>query len=299
MFDPSSHIGRSALIRQLEVDVDRESIAAFEEAPRGHLGASITGKECKREVWYGWRWIKREALSGRKYRLFNRGHREEERFLDRLRGIGCVVYDLDPATGKQFRISGAKGHYGGSGDGLGYLPPQYGINDLIVYEFKTHNEKSFAKLAGKILKRWPEYIRKDGEGLKKSKPEHFAQMSQYGRCYGARYGLYCAVNKDTDELYFELVELDWALADNIFADAEMIVFSQTPPPKISESPAYFTCKFCPMVGVCHSNHAPDKNCRSCANAFPVDNAEWHCQVHNAIIPADVIPVGCDAWRSIV
>jgi hypothetical protein len=34
-------------------------------------------------------------------------------------------------------------------------------------------------------------------------------MCSYGQAYGLKYGLYCAINKNTDELYFEIVELDW------------------------------------------------------------------------------------------
>lgn len=285
MFDLTSHIGRSALARQITSDVEAQSIAAFKEAPRNHLGASIIGRDCWRYSWNVFRWIKFEAFSGRMFRLFNRGHLEEARFIDRLRGIGCVVYDADPQTGKQFRIAGSEGHFGGSADSILYLAPQYRITEAVIGEFKTHNDKSFQKLKK--------------EGVKKSKPEHFKQMSLYGYGYGIRYGLYCAVNKNDDELWFEIVELDWTDAQYHFNKADQIIRSQTPPPKIAETPAFFDCKYCAFAGNCHAQQMPEKNCRSCGNCFPIPGGNWHCQVFNAQIPDDVIRVGCDKWRSII
>jgi hypothetical protein len=182
---------------------------------------------------------------------------------------------------------------------MGYAPPAYGIVTPGVVEFKTHNEKSFAKLAGKIQTKVPDIVRVNPEGVRKSKPMHFAQMCQYGRAYGLTWGLYCAINKETDEYYFEWVELDWTLADRLFRDAEYIVGAQVPPPKIAESIAFFDCKYCAQGSICHASAKPDVNCRSCIHAFAVDNGEWFCEVHNGIIPKDFIPKACPQWQSIV
>ena len=61
---------------------------------------------------------------------------------------------------------------------------------------------------------------------------------------------------------------------------------------------FFDCKYCDFAGLCHRGEVPTKNCRSCRNAFPVENAEWFCQVHNGIIPKHIIPQGCDAYARI-
>ena len=301
--DLSDAAVRGQLTRMLNQDIADTSVRDFEEGPRTHLGASIMGKPCKRQAWGTFRWLKHERFSGRMHRLFKRGHREEPHFIERLRACGFTIFEHDPETGKQFRIVGANGHYGGSGDGMGYAPPHYGLEEAIVFEFKTHNEKSFTKLAGKIVTKTPDIVRKDGEGVKKAKPEHFAQMSQYGKAYNLRYGLYCAINKETDEIYIEWVVLDWTLADRLFRDAEYIVNSRTPPPKIAESIAFFDCKYCAQGPICHAGQQPDVNCRSCKFAVPVENAEWWCELHspeaNAPIPKDVIPKACPSWQSIV
>lgn len=287
------------LNRRIAAEIDADSIAELDEGPRSHLGASVMGDACERKLWLGFRWVRKEAFGGRMLRLFRRGHYEEPKFINRLRRIGFTVYEHDPATGKQFRISGVDGHYGGSGDGLGYAPPSYGIDGPIVFEFKTHNEKSFAKLAGKIVTKVPDIVRKDGEGMKKSKPMHYAQMSQYGAAYGCKYGLYMAVNKETDEIYCEFIELDWSLATVMFGKAARIIYSQTPPPKISESPAFFDCKYCHYDGVCFKGHAPSKNCRSCIHAVPAPEGTWGCAFMNQLIPAEVIPQGCPHWQRII
>ncbi len=301
--DLSSHNVRSQLQRMVTQDLAETSVRDYAEDQRTHLGASIMGKPCKRQAWGVFRWLKHEHHSGRMHRLFKRGHREEPHLAERLRAIGFEIFEHDPATGKQFRIVGSKGHYGGSGDGMGYAPPHYGIEGAGVIEYKTHNEKSFAKLAGKIQTKVPDIVRVNPEGVKKAKPEHYAQMCQYGKAYQLRWGLYVALNKETDEIYFEWVELDWVYADRIYRDADNIVFSQVPPPKIAETAAFFDCKYCVQTGICHAGQKPDVNCRSCVHARPVEDAEWWCEIHspeaNAPIPKDVIPKACPSYRSIV
>jgi hypothetical protein len=303
MFDLSFQTERERLASTILTEVDAESVEAFREPePRYHLGASQIGDECERKAWYAFRWIKEEDKNGRQYRLLNRGHLEEQRFVDRLNGIGWKIYEVDETTGKQFKISGCKGHYGGSLDGIGIPPPRYNLNEPLLVEFKTHKEKSFTKLAGKQLGSHPTLRRdtKTAEGVRKSKPTHYGQMSAYGQAYGFRFGLYCAVNKDTDELYFEIVALDWNLGVALYQKAERVIFSQSPPAKLSQSPAFFTCKYlCPFPGVCHGGEAPDRNCRSCEHAFAVDDGQWHCRVHEANIPREFIPVGCPQYKRIV
>lgn len=284
-FDISSHIGREAFIRQLNDDVEAESIARFDEGHRNHLGASIIGRECWRYSWNVFRWIRKEKFTGRMLRLFNRGHLEEARFVAILRNLGFEISEVDPISGKQYRIAASGGHFGGSTDGLGGFPARYGINYPLVFEMKTHSEKSFTKL------------KKDG--VKKAKPEHVRQMSIYGKGFDIYYGLYCAVNKNTDELWFELVELDFNDAAYLYDKADKIILSQVPPPKIANSPAFFDCKWCAFASNCHAQAMPEKNCRSCLMAVPVDGAQWYCKKWQGVIPTETIKIGCGDWGSII
>lgn len=285
MFDLTFQTERERLAATIASEVEAQSIEAYREPePRWHLGASIVGNECERYVWNVFRWIKEEKFSGRMFRLFNRGHLEEARFIERLRAIGFEVYD-QTEDGKQYRINGCKGHYGGSLDSVFVAPPRYALTEPLLGEYKTHGEKSFTKLKK--------------EGVRKAKPQHYSQMAAYGQAYGLRYALYCAVNKNTDELYFEIVALDWNDGVSLYQKAERVIFSQTPPAKIAQSAAFFTCKYCAFSGVCHSGEAPDRNCRSCEHAFAVDDGEWYCRVADALIPRETIPVGCPQYKRIV
>lgn len=272
-----------AITEQLKQDVDNFCIQTFSDDYRHHLGMSIIGEDCWRKIWYMWRWAKTGVFDGRMLRLFNRGHKEETRFIEWLKGIGATVWEVDPSTGKQFKLSGLNGHYGGSTDAkivLPYLP------DLeMLGEFKTHNEKSFTNLLNK--------------GLEFSKPQHFTQMCSYGKYYNLQYGLYCAVDKNDDELYFEIVKLDWNQADQSLIKAEEIIYSKVPPAKISPNPTYYKCKnMCQFLDICHNGKPLERNCRSCRNASPIENAEWFCARWNAVIPKEELIKGCTEHVSI-
>lgn len=284
--DLNDPLERSKLAKRIKDDVDEFSVNEFSEDPRTHLGASIIGHDCAAYAWSVFRWLRFEKFDGRMYRLFNRGHEEETRFVRWLRGIGFDVREVDPETEKQFRIVGSQGHFGGSLDGMCKAPARYNLPHwlILLNEFKTHNAKSFRKLVK--------------DGVQKAKPQHYRQMCSYGRAYNFEFGLYCAVNKDDDDLYFEVVKLDFRQADDLFRKADGIVFAKTRPPKIAQTEAFYECKTCDFVGLCHRGEAPMKNCRSCEHAVPIENAQWFCQVHNGVIPPDFIIQGCDSWRRI-
>lgn len=287
--DLNNPVERAKLVARIQADIDTFCREEFAEDPRTHLGASIIGHDCQAYGWNTFRWLKFEAFEGRMLRLFNRGHEEERRFVRWLEGIGFEVRETDPDTRKQYRISGARGHFGGSLDAMAKAPLRYQLPDWLIFlgEFKTHNRKSFLKLKK--------------EGVVKSKPQHFRQMNSYGRAWNFKFGLYCAVNKDDDELYFEIVPLDYSQADNLFRKAESIIFSQRRPPKIAQTKEFMTCKYCDFAGLCHGDEVPTKNCRSCRHASPIDNAEWYCEVHSPVdgpIPKATIMVGCDSYDRI-
>lgn len=302
MIDLSSNAARLALVERMQADVDAFCREEFADDPRTHLGASIIGHDCSAYLWNTFRWLKFEDFCGQQLRLFNRGHEEEARFIRWLVGIGFQVREIDPATQRQYRISGSKGHFGGSLDALMLAPERYGIPDGMIWlgEFKTHNENSFKDLAGP--KRKDKKMRVGGKGVARSKPKHFRQMNSYGKAYQTRYGLYCAVNKETDELYFEIVELDWLQADDMYRKADGIIFSQTQAPKIARTPAFKDCKICDFVDICHGGAQPTKNCRSCVHAFPIDDAQWFCELYSpkdGPIPKEAIPHGCSSWVRII
>lgn len=232
-----------------------------EEPFRTHMGASLIGEECPRSIWYGWRWVTRPKFPARILRLFNRGHLEEARFIAMFLMIGCQVYQQD-ANGKQFRISHADGHFGGSGDGVAVGLPELNQGQPCLLEFKTHSEKSFTELVKK--------------GVREAKPQHFVQMQVYLRKMGIAVALYGAVNKNTDEIHLEYVFLEGELADQYLERGVKLVWMNEPPTGISTSPGFFKCRWCNHRPACQMGAEPDVNCRTCAYSKPVPGAVWVC-----------------------
>jgi hypothetical protein len=281
---------------KLLYEINGYAITNYFEAHRWHLGASLIGHECSRYLWYVFRWCGHQVGSGendeerhnnlgRVQRLFNRGHREESRYVEYLQGIGAEVWTTQP-SGEQYRMAAVNGHYGGSLDGVCKLPARYGIDEPLLLEFKTNGTgKGFNDL--------------DDLGLAVAKPQHFTQMSAYGFEYKLRYGLYMNTNKNDDDMYIEVVKLNWQQAEQFKAKAERIIISDEPPPRLAENPTYFKCVYCDMKKVCHEGALPERNCRSCKFAQPRSEGEWFCNAHNAIIPRHIVPEGCMTYTAIV
>lgn len=251
-----------------------------DEGFRSHMGASLIGGECSRAIWYGFRWATKPKFSGRILRLFNRGHLEEARFISLLLMINCQVYQQD-ANGNQYRISDAGGHFGGSTDGIVVGIPDLPAGMPCLTEFKTHGEKSFAELKK--------------SGVKKAKHEHYVQMQIYMRKLGLTVALYMAVNKNTDEIWAEIVLLDSMCADFYLDRGITLVFLDQPPKKLHDSPGFFTCKFCDHKPLCHMGGEPERNCRTCEYSYPENNGTWVCSRHDAAIPKEIQLTGCQLY----
>lgn len=260
-----------------------------EDGHRSHMGASMIGGECARAIWYNFRWTTKSAFPGRVLRLFNRGHLEEARFIAMLLMIGCEVYQQDE-NGNQFRISHAEGHFGGSGDGVAIGVPDVPEGTAVLCEFKTSGDKPFAELKAK--------------GVRDAKFEHYVQMNIYMRKMGIAVALYLVVNKNTDELYGEIVYLDSAIADQFLDRGEKMVWMDDAPDKLSNSPGFWKCRFCDHRPVCHLKAAPDRNCRTCKHSTPAANKEWVCnkpiqpygEGANQVLDKETQLKGCDDYE---
>ena len=252
---------------------------------RPHLGASVIGRKCNRELWSIFRWVTETSHNGRLLRLFDTGNHEEPRLVKDLRATGATCYDVDPETGRQFRVQAHGGHFGGSMDGAA-LGLKEDSETWHVCEFKTHNDKSFHKL----LK----------EGVEKSKPEHFAQMQIYMHLTEMDRALYLSVNKNDDTLYGERINYDKEISEKLLDKAGQIIFAQNPPTRITEDAAFWKCKFCDHWENCHGGQLPARNCRTCLHSTPTKDGEWICEQGEkpVPIPLDVQMVGCQHQRFI-
>ena len=249
---------------------------------RDHLGASLIGRECSRELWYSFHWATLKRFDGRTLRLFNRGHLEEARFVALLLMIDCPVWQQD-ASGKQFRISGHRGHFCGSLDGVTRGLPDL-PDEAVLTEFKTHNDKSFAELVA--------------DGVMSAKWEHFVQMQIYMGKNQLSWALYGAVSKNDDSLHLELVQFDQTTYDRYLTRSAMVIDSVEPPPRISTTPGFWKCKFCDQAKVCHLGATPARTCRSCAYSEVLDDGKWRClqQLPQKLLSPEEQRAGCALYH---
>ena len=249
------------------------------EPVRTYLGASTIGKECERELWYGFRWCSAEDFSGRMYRLFQTGHLEEPRIVEELEGIGCEVIATDE-NGGQIGVKSIGGHFAGHMDGVvrgvPEAPKTWHLLECKTFGgTETQNSKDFEK------------VKK--EGVKIAKPIPYAQMQTYMGENGLTRALYIGKKKATDELYSERIEIDPDYYKGVMEKAERIIRSSLPPERCTDRADDFRCKFCAASDLCWGRGEkaltlPAKSCRTCCHATPeIDEGEtwgrWSCSKH--------------------
>jgi CRISPR/Cas system-associated exonuclease Cas4 (RecB family) len=264
------------------------------EPQRPYLGASAIGKPCLRQHWYSFRWSKPAEFSGRLYRVFQSGHLQEPRIYNDLKAIGCTVYDMDPTTGRQWTFvePTSGGHFQGNADGIVTGLPQAPKSPHVL-EIKTASDKMYKEM--------------QKFGVKKAKPEHYAQMQMYMKWSidqfkedGCRKAIYIVVNKDNDDIYTERLEFDKDEAQAIIDKALAVITATEPPVGISNDPSWYECKFCDYHSICHGTDVPVPTCRSCAHVTPEmdGKARWSCSVHQNDLPVIKQREGCDSHRYI-
>lgn len=262
---------------------------------RKHLGASVIANECERSIAFSYMWAWQASPRGRKgedkiaahsrmQRLWNRGHLEEGRFIAMLLAAGIAVYQQQE-NGKQFGFVEHGGHYAGSSDGILMGVPDLPAGVPCLSEFKTHSDKSFTELQDK--------------GVKEAKPVHYGQMQIYMGRLGLQYALYFAVNKNTDDLYAEIVVFDGVADAAYMQRAKDIIFADTLPPRIrNASPGFFKCKYmCDFPLVCFHTKKPSRSCRTCQNGVPDPTQPfWICKLTGELLDKDMQIEGCEEYH---
>ena len=259
-------ITAETLKRRIDVKIVEE---ASKEKRRGHLGASQIGHKCYRYLWHVLHWSYKEKFSAKQLRLFERGNLEEQRFIKWLTPVAEIVHPVDPRTGKQWRVGAVRNIFSGSSDGVAKIEGEW-----YLLEFKTHGLKSFKEFTKHTVK----YC----------KPVHYDQIQVYLKLLKLKKCVYMAINKNTDELYIEIVHRDEMTADMCIDRATAVIDAETglDTPRISESPLWWECKMCEFTHICNKGAAPDKNCRTCKYSKPVEGNTWHCTKHVVDIDID-------------
>lgn len=315
--------------KNMLTNIDAFCIDHFSDEPRTHLGASLIGHECSRYLWYVFRWCVNEEFSGRMYRLFERGHLEEMRFVKWLEGIGCKVEtddfsenrlcldengywiesieDLKNRTLKVNDVSDIPAHVYYA-KFLGIKIPQFtvsGVNDHFggsmdgkVWLPPEYEIDGPVILEGKTIRTGSPFNDLKNKGVLMVNSQHFDQQSVYGYKTGIKHAVYICTNKNDDDLHLEIIELDHERGKQCELKAERIINSQEPPFKLSPNKTFFKCTICAARSICHESAIPLKNCRSCIHSHAVENKEWFCDKWGKNIPKEYIKDGCGEYYPI-
>lgn len=256
--------------------------AANESWDSWGLSVGEIGNECDRMLWYALRWASTaEEVDGRKVSIFRTGDRWEATLVEDLEAVGVDVY------GQQDRIRLVAGHVRGKCDGKadGILEAPRTTHLL---EFKSSNESNFNAIKKK--------------GVKDAKPTHYAQCQLGMHAFGLSRAFYMVVNKNSDERHVERIHYDLEFCLRLLARAQRIIESDDPPPRITNKPDAFACKFCRHASLCHQPAAPAEltwprvNCRTCFYSRPTmdGDAQWTCGRFNKPLSIDEQRAGCEA-----
>ncbi|MBW8271104.1 hypothetical protein [Caldovatus aquaticus] len=215
---------------------------------REYLGGSRLGDPCARRLQYEFLDVPRDpdsGFSGQALRIFAVGHVFEDLAIGWLRRAGFDLRTRNRA-GEQFGFSVAGGRVQGHIDGVVVAAPASAQALIAVpglWECKSANARN-----------WKEIVRR---GVAAAKPIYAAQIALYQAYMGLTEApaLFTAVNKDTSELYHELVPFDAALAQAISDKAVRVLQACDAGewlPRVAGEPEHIECARCPWRRRCWS-----------------------------------------------
>ena len=218
-----------------------------QQPQRDYLGASRLGVVCARALQYEYTHAPRDSVySGKTLRIFELGHTLEKMAWKWLQGAGFEIETHQP-KGDPYGFSAADGLIRGHVDGIiKKVPAGLNIRVPALWECKSMNAKSWKQLVEK--------------GVKVAKPIYAVQIALYQAYMGGvitdlsqNSALLTAVNKDTSELYHELVPFDAGLAQTA-SDRAVHILRATQVgetlPRISHDSECVECRFCDGKQTC-------------------------------------------------
>jgi hypothetical protein len=257
--------------------LDKINILTTVGYPRPHLGGSLIAHPCERYLVYSFRWAYMSKIESKLNRIFRLGDAIEDIIIKDLKRAGITH------GGSQTRVSGYRGHAGGSVDGIVEEVPEY-PDETLLFEAKSMNHNNFLDVKRK--------------GVKVSKPIYYGQMQIYMGKLDLDKAMFVSLDKNTSDLYIEFVHFDEYEYEHLIDREEDIIEAKhiNEFPRISNNPSWFNCKFCDAKEVCHSGITPEKNCRTCDHAELCDEGVWYCRVHKEDQSVEDQEHGCEMWN---
>ena len=227
---------------RLNALIDAALVAADQaKPPRDYLGASRIGEPCARKLLYEVTATPKDDgrdFDGTILRIFEAGHRFEDLCIGWLRGAG---FDLRIRNrfGEQFGFAIADSRIRGHIDGVIVDGPDVGIAWPALWEHKALGQKSWAD----VVKR----------GVKAARPVYFAQVQLYMAYMELSQALFTATNRDSLQLYHEIVVFNPAAAQALSDKAVAVIRAADAGellPRIAEASDFYLCRMCPYARRC-------------------------------------------------
>ena len=229
------------------IEIAGKDIDAPEDHERDYIGASSIGNPCPRQIWYDYKKYPKSPFKAETLFNFSDGHRIEKIIADRLRLVQGIELWTHDENGNQFERTAHGGRFKAHPDGI--------IRGLIqcpkttsVWENKAPGHKKFtefqnckAKFGDKqALKNWSEVYWIQAQILM-----HLFQLDRHYMTVALAGG------REIDSCRTEYQQ---EVAEKYLDRAEKLLEAKEAPPRISEKPDMFVCKFCAFRGECHGNN---------------------------------------------
>ena len=211
------------------------------EPKRKYLGGSMLGDKCARKIQYiyqGQQPDENKEFNAQTLRIFQLGHELENSMAGWIRNAGFDLRTLDK-NGEQFGFSIADDEIKGHIDGVicgGPLDVKYPM----LWECKSANEKKFRDFKFKGIKANPTYE------VQVALYQAYMELTD-NPC------LFTVINKNTSEIYYELVPFNQELAQyasDKAVDILKAVEQDVMLPRIAFNKDMFDCRFCQFTDTC-------------------------------------------------
>jgi hypothetical protein len=260
------------------------------EKRRPYLGMSSLGKDCARELFYGFRWAKLQTFEAQTLRYFEDGHRTEDLVAERIKAVPGIELqtqsadDPDRQIGWQDFGGHLRGHADGIIQGLKQAP-----KTKHLWENKAVNEKKFKKL---------EKLRGVNEKLALFQWDavYYAQQVLYMDYEGLTRSWMTVTTPGGRQQTAVRTEADPAHAVKLKEKAARIIFSDDAPDKFSDNDKAPPCLWCPFKEICRGREAAERNCRTCAHVQVKEDGTWACARKGETLDYEAQEKGCGDHR---
>ena len=204
---------------------------ARDDEPRTYLGSSVAAHPCERFIWYEANQVQRESAPPKILLTFAIGKAIEEIILNLLNNNGSVI--LPSEKNNFLKVTTESNTITGHPDGI-YLDKNH---NKYILEIKSAKNSEF-----NVFKK---------HGVQKWRIQYYGQCQTYMGASDIHKCVFLVVNKDTSEMYVELVPFDADYYERLILRVELIKSLKLEPNRINNSPLYYMCSVCKFKGVCH------------------------------------------------